>query len=272
MTDIIAPPGCYGTYIARCLHHYTSTTETHLFDFDQFGSSHAFRKISSSIAKTSLVHWTNLKLDKINKETTIVVTSNINHLLDYFDNQFYKQAQGNLLEFITETFNNDIVQQNLEKWNHQTPVDKPTPMWIFREYFSYSLLETLKNGYNNKNYLSLPHAYSFCCEDMWYGSMWDIVNILADALNKKIYANKEDVVKNHQDFLNCQKYHNMQIRCEKFVCDIIDQVDSISPCVSLFDEAYVQHQLRNRGYEIYCNNLDIFPKSSIEMNRYIFKA
>jgi hypothetical protein len=272
MINIIAPPGCYGTYVARCLHHYTSTTETHLFDFDHYGSSHAFREISSSIAKTSLMHWTNLKLDKINKETTIIVTGDVRHQLDYFDNQYYKQAQGNLLAYIAEAFTNDIVQRDLEKWNVQTPVDDTTPRWILREYFSFSLANTLKNGYTNKNYLSLPHAYSFCCEDMWYSTMWDIVNILADVLNKKIYASEEDVLKNHQDFLNCQKYHNMQIRCEQFVCNTIDQVDSISPCVSLFDEAYVQHQLRNRGYEIYCNNLDIFPKSSNELKKIIYKV
>jgi len=271
MINIIAPPGCYGTYVARCLHHYTLPTETHQFDFDQYGSSHVFRKISKSIAETSLAHQTDLKSDKINKETTIIVTGDIKHQLDYFNNQYYKESQGNLLEFIEKAFNNDIVQQDLKKWDYQTLFDETTPMWILREYFSYNLIETLKNGYNNKNYLSLPHVYSFCCEDMWHVSMWDIVNILADVLNKKIYASLEDVVKNHQNFLNCQKYHNIQIRCEQFVCNTIDYVDSISPCISLFDEAYVQYLLRQSGYEIHCDNLNTFPKTTFELKKIIYK-
>ena len=72
--------------------------------------------------------------------------------------------------------------------------------------------------------------------------------------------------------MNCQKYHNMQIRCEQFVDDTINQINSVSPCASLFDEAYVQYQLRNRVYEIRCDNLDIFPGTSLELNKYIFKT
>jgi hypothetical protein len=273
MINIIVAPGCYGTYIARCLHHYTSPTETHQFDFDKFGSSHVFRKISRGpTTTTKLIHWEDLKLDKINKETTIIVTGDVRHRLDYFINQYYKQSQGNLLECIAEVFKNDIVQQDLEKWNYQKPVDETTPAWILREYFSFYLAATLENGYDNKKYLSVPHIYSFCCENMWDSSMWDIVNILTNILSKKIHASKADVEQNHLNFLNYQKYHNMQIRCDQFVRDTIDQVDSVSPCVSLFDEAYVQHQLREYGYEIRCNNLDIFPKSSIEMHKYIFKV
>lgn len=42
---ILYPVGCYGNYLARCIYYYTTLgpiTQV-LFDFDDSGSSHAFR-------------------------------------------------------------------------------------------------------------------------------------------------------------------------------------------------------------------------------------
>jgi hypothetical protein len=273
MINIIAPPGCYGTYVARCLHHYTSSENNYRFKFDQAGSSHVFRTVSSETKKTSLAHWIDEEKASINKETTVVITPDDNHQLDYYDNQYYKQSLGNLTEYLTENLGIDKIQKNLEKgWNYKQPFGNDTPKWIIREYCSFCLIASWENGYDTQKYLALPHVYDFCCEELWNTSMWDLVNTLADVLKLKVYAPNHTVNKNHSDFLNCQRYHNMQKRCEQFVNDTINSIDAVSPCVSIFDEAYVQCVLRSRGYEISCDGLETFPKSSNTLSKIIYET
>lgn len=273
MINIIAPQGCYGTYVARCLHHYTSIEDNYYFEFDKFGSSHIFRTASLGTKQTRLEHWSVEKKVHINKEITLVITSDCDHQLDYFDNQYYKQASGNLIEYLTDTFGTDKIQKSLKNgWNYKDPLGHNTPKWIIREYCSFYLVDTWKDGYNNQKYLSLPHAYTFCCEEMWNTSMWSLVNNIAEAIKKTVYAPLDIVNKNHHNFLNCQRYHNIQRRCDNFVDDTINSVEAVSPCISIFDEAYVQYKLRARGYEIACDGLEAFPDSSTKLSKIIYET
>lgn len=274
MINVIAPPGCYGTYVSRCLHHYTSTDNTYYLDFDQHGSSHAFRDIKSNTRKPSLLHWQEQEqLLILDSSTTIVITGDANHHLDYFDNQFYKNSHGDLIGYLIDVFGLEKLQQHLSQgWNYNESFDVRVPLWILREYCSYSIINTSSQGYNNEKYLAIPHVYSFCCEDLWTVDMWQLINTLATALTQKIHAPETTVQQNHQAFLTCQQYHGMQLRCEQFATDTINGADSESPCVSIFDEAYVQHILRKQGYEIYCDNLNQFPTSSKQLAKIIYET
>lgn len=273
MINVIAPPGCYGTYIARCLHHYTSQDDKYCLDFDTNGSSHAFREIKSNTRKTSLTHWQHPRSATPDGANTIIITGEAHHYLDYFDNQFYKNSHGDLIEYLTSVFGLEKIQQHLkEGWNYNELFDIRTPQWILREYCSYSITNTWLQGYNNEKYLAIPHVYSFCCEDLWTVNMWQLINTLTTALSQKIHAPETIVQQNHQTFLMCQQYHGMQLRCEQFATDTINGVDSKSPCVSIFDEAYVQHILRKQGYEIHCDNLDQFPTSSNQLAKIIYET
>ena len=44
-----------------------------------------------------------------------------------------------------------------------------------------------------------------------------------------------------------------------------------SPCQTLIDEAYVQHSLREQGYEIQCDGLDTFPTNSRDLREIIYE-
>jgi hypothetical protein len=274
MINVIAPPGCYGTYIARCLHHYSSIEDNYLLDFDQYGSSHAFRKISSKFTKTSLMHWSNSEsISAIDGKNTIVITSDSRHWLDYFDNQFYKQSQGNLIEYLTATIGADDIQDKIEKeWGHTDKFDHDTPRWLIREYCSFWQFNTWTEGYNNDLYLSIPHDFTFCCQDLWNVDIFALLNNICKKLSLKIHAPSEIIYQNHQNFLNCQHYHNIQTRCEQFAADTINLVYSESPCVSIFDEAHVQYVLRNKGYEIRCHDLNKFPTTSIRLADLIYET
>lgn len=274
MINIVAPPGCYGTYVARCLHHYTSRNDNILLDFDVYGSSHEFRKLSSDIKKTSLMHWQNPESrQSLDHSNTIVITGDADHFLDYYDNQFYKQEQGRLVEYLTNVAGADIIQERLKQgWGYTENFDDTTPRWLIREYCSFWQTNSWEHGYNNERYLECPNAYNFCCEDLWNTDIWDLVNKISNALEQKIYAPKELVHKNHQTFLECQKYHDIQLRCEQFVMNTINSVHEESPCMSLFDEAHVQHTLRTQGYEIRCHDLNQFPTTSSHLAELIYET
>jgi len=84
--------------------------------------------------------------------------------------------------------------------------------------------------------------------------------------------NLNNVIRTHSSFLSKQRHHNAQNKCNRWVKNIIADNQSISPCRTIFDEAYVQAKLRDNGYEIKCDGLDIFPKNSEEMHKLIFTA
>lgn len=273
MINIIAPPGCYGTYIARCLHHYTTVDDSYILDFDQHGSSHAFREINSDVQKTRIIHWQDQSIASINKTTTVVITGDQNHNLDYYDNQFYKNAQGNLVDYLLDNAGAESIGQRLKQgWAYDADINCKIPRWILREYCSFWMTSAWEHGYSTDKYMSLPHVYNFCCEELWSTDMWHLVNNLAEVLNQKMYAPERLVQKNHQAFLKCQQYHDMQLRCQQFVYDTINVVDSCSPCISVFDEAYVQHLLRQQQYEIQCQNLDQFPATSTQLTKIIYET
>jgi hypothetical protein len=274
MINIIAPPGCYGTYISRCLHHYTSTDGNYLLDFDTYGSSHAFRELSSSIKKSSLSHWhDDNDVQAIDADNTVIITCSTDHHLDYYDNQFYKQSRGNLVEYMTETAGIDTIQDRLQQgWQYTNKFDDNIPRWIIREYCSFWQSDCWAHSYNNSRYLSLPHVYNFSCQDLWDTDMWQLMNTVGQKLKKKIHAPEDTVHKNHLAFLNCQKYHGIQQRCEQFVKNTIDSVHTDSPCISVFDEAYVQYLLRVQGYEILCHDLNQFPTTSTQLAKTIYET
>ena len=79
-------------------------------------------------------------------------------------------------------------------------------------------------------------------------------------------------MKNNQSkWIVQQRYHNSQYRCDKWIKDVIANNETDSPCQTILDEAYVQHCLRKQGYEIRCDGLDNFPKSSSELKELIYE-
>jgi hypothetical protein len=83
----------------------------------------------------------------------------------------------------------------------------------------------------------------------------------------------EEIIKQVQiKFIQHQKLHNIQLKCHTWVDSIIKGIENKnSPCITIFDEAYVQMLLRNQGYEIQCHELNDFPKNSSDMIRVTYK-
>jgi hypothetical protein len=96
------------------------------------------------------------------------------------------------------------------------------------------------------------------------------LHIICQILNLKIDIIESEIEKNHMRFLNLQKYHNSQIKCQQWADDIINGVDSCTPCQTIFDEAYVQYLLRDSGFALQCDGLNNFPGTSLAMKELVY--
>lgn len=268
MINVIAPPGCFGTYISRCLYHYTNLgfSAGWQMDFDAAGSSHAFRSINTDkIQKPANLHhdWSKMPNDKSNN---VVIYAHADHRLDYYDNQFIKQDKGRLINHLLLSFTMDEISHKLQtQWGYVGPLNEEIPRWIAREFISFWLKHTLEDGYDKSKYLDLPHVKSFCCQDLFERDCFMMLSDLCHALNLDLIETSENVRHNHMTFLSVQRFHNMQIKCENFIESCLDTTDCAvmkSPCVTIFDEAFVQYRLRETGWDIECNELFEFPSDS----------
>jgi hypothetical protein len=270
MIKVLYPPGCYGTYVARCLYNWTSLRSEPYepFTFDSTGSSHVYRESSAARQAVICGHLDNLRMDFQDVLVTIMPESE--HRLDYYDNQFHKQNQKHLVDFITSQLSQDEIHHKLKhQWNYDKKFDETCPRWILREFFSFWIADCLEQGYSQKHYASVPSAFSFTTKDIFLNFL-NTFNHMCDALKLQIDLDASQMQLDHTKFLNNQIYHNQQNRCDQWIQSCLLGEDGVSPCQTIFDEAYVQNQLRIQGYEIMCDQLDLFPTCSGKLKNLLY--
>lgn len=274
MIIVLAPPGCYGSYIARCLTYYCNPdTSDYTMDFDVHGSSHAFwdeRLKQKSENKVKNLHYNS---GKINSPNRILILPDNDHLLDYYNNQYSKKNNNNLCEFLTTLFDYNYINNKLKThWNYRNGFNNYTPLWIIREFCSFWMIDSWKHTYNKQHYLNIGYIYAISAEDLWQPNFYQLLKTVSGSVGETLYSSQAIVEKNHQAFLNKQKYHNSHKAVIKWVDDLLNGTDSENPCQTVFDEAYVQYLLREKGVEIKCNELNIFPKTANEFKDYLYEA
>jgi hypothetical protein len=273
MIKVLFPQGGYGTYLARCLYSYTTLnsgmTDT-LIDFDLAGSSHSFRKNQDAKIKIWQGHPTSLDWTNNANDIIIVVLPRQEHHLDYYNNQFHKQDNQQLVKFILSLISIEEINNKLKTgWGYNKLFDASVPKWILREFFSMWITNCFANGYSITQY-NIPSRLTIDTQDiiLRFESTFDMI---CQQLSLTKIVKSELINQNHKTFLISQRYLNSQLNCEQWVDAVVEKKESLSPCQTIFDESYIQHILKIRGYEIKCDGLDNFPKSSLEMNSLIYE-
>lgn len=271
MIKVCYPPGCYGNYVTRSVYNYTNLRigKYKSFQFDDRGSSHGKNIGSESKIQYGHLDSNNMLFD--NNSSTLVILPCVDHMLDYYNNQFDKYAKKALVKYIIEQLPTTEIKQKLQQgWGYSDNFDDQTPVWILREFFSLWIVDCFNNGYSVGKYYNVNSKISITTQDIFLNFMPTLISI-CDVLQLEINIDKELIIKNHTNFLNLQKYHNSQLKCHQWVNDIITGTTSASPCLTIFDESYVQHLLRESGFELQCNGLNIFPTTSTDMKKLIYK-
>jgi hypothetical protein len=274
MIKILFPPGCYGTYFSRCLYSYTSLSSNDVtsFDFDATGSSHEFRENQPAKSLIWLGHLNSFISEP--EDTIITILPDSNHCLDYYNNQFIKQEKGALISYLKLQISKDDIKYKLLKyWNYEyTTLDDQIPTWILREWFSFWIQHCWDDGYNINSYKQITSKLQISTQDI-FENIFQKLTECATIIGKKLRTNSETILFNHSQFIKNQKFHNAQVKCQHWVDQILyNETEYPSPCITIFDESYVQYLLRNQNFEIQCDQLNKFPLSSLEMKKIIYKS
>lgn len=262
MIKVFFPPGCYGTYLTRCLYSYTNLNHEPFikFDFDQEGSSHQHCEnlLARSVIKQG--HLETLEYDSTSQVVVIVPCET--HGLDYYNNQFFKQQHGQIVQYILKQLSLEDIRHKLDTyWNYKGNFDETVPKWIMREWCSFWIADVLNAAYNPTKYSTLNSMVQLSTQDIFENYRETLATVVS-ALGLTLEVDQLTIDKQHKKFIQVQRFHNIQNRCHQYVHDLFNDIDSNILVYSIFDEAYIQHLLRQHNLEIQCDGLNIFPTST----------
>jgi hypothetical protein len=210
---------------------------------------------------------------KINTTNNIIsLLPDVDHNLDYYNNQFFKQQHGAVISYILNQFSQDEIADKLfNHWGHTDPLNATVPNWILREWCSFWITDLWNNTYSRKNYLTIPNSIQVEVIDLvsqFEQTFVDIVNKLKLTVNVDLSIIRDT----HNVFLSKQQFHNSQLNCVQWVnLTLNTDIDSPINTLTIFDEAYIQHLLRQQGYEIKCDGLNEFPATTLCLKNIIYK-
>jgi|Laugrespbdmm15sd_2_1035082.scaffolds.fasta_scaffold00622_6 hypothetical protein len=271
MINVIFPPGCYGTYIARCLYNYTNLRNSPFtdFEFDSAGSSHYHRENTHARSVIKAKH-----VDTFDHSSPVqlVVVPCVEHGLDYYNNQFVKNQHSQLIRYITKQMPKEEVNHKLKhQWNYHGEFDATVPRWIMREWCSYWIADALNSAYNTTTYHMLDSTVKISTKDIFENYTETLTKIVS-ALELTFTVDQDKIDIQHNKFLAVQKFHNSQNRCYQYVQDLLAGVNTNIYVHSIFDEAYIQHLLRQHNIEIQCDGLNTFPDSTHHLRTIIYET
>jgi hypothetical protein len=272
MIRVCFPPGCYGTYVTRCIYNYTNLrvgpfTE---FTFGNNGDSHQHRYNANA---KSQIHQGHLGQHPWNDDDVIVtILPCKSHRLDYFNNQFIKQDSGHLIKFISSRLSPEVAQDKLAtQWNYHGKFDETMPRWIMREWCSFWINDVLEVSYSPEKYQELNSVAKLTTQDIFENYLELLIEVVAK-LGLTFTVSLDIIQQQHKNFLSVQRLHNSQLRCEQYVQDILDDTNSDITMYSIFDEAYIQYLLRSNNLGLRCDGLDLFPATTQQLRNLTYET
>jgi hypothetical protein len=270
MIKVCFPPGCYGTYVARCVYNYTNLRNVPFvkFDFGNYGDSHEHRINDHAYSTIQEGHYDTLCQPK--HDQVVVILPSADHQLDYYNNQFFKQKHGHLIDYILTQMSVTEAEHKLKTcWGYTGPFDDSVPHWILREWCSFWIDNVLKESYNTIPYITLQSVHQLSTQDI-FENFEESLKQIAQVLELTITVDQDIINTQHQEFLSLQKFHNSQIRCHQYVHDLLEGINCNITLDSIFNEAYVQHLLRQQNLEIQCSELNTFPTSTQNLKTILY--
>jgi len=222
---------------------YSNLSDGYQIKIESTGSSHGFRKGN------------NFRKDhKMEQSADIIIEPVQGHWLDYLNNQLLKAHKGDLIKNV-ETIFPDYKQSLTGYWED---INAP---WAMREWISLWLYDVMSVAYKHVDgHISTKDLYTK-----------NVFPKLINRLGLTVTVDDATMKHNQSKWIAQQRYHNSQYQCNAWVEDILNDRNTPTPCQTILDEAYVQHCLREQGYEIRCDGLNNFPKNSSGLREIIYE-
>lgn len=240
------------------------------FSFDDSGSSHQHR--NDLYAKTLIQtgHLDTLSIE--DNDRIVVILPCADHALDYYNNHFFKHEHGQLINYVLNQFSQAEAEQKLNtQWGYDGKFDATVPRWIMREWCSFWISDVLDTTFNLGEYNKIDATVQISTQDIFENWVESFDHLcLALSLTQTVDVNI--IKKHHEEFLKVQKFHNAHLKCNQIVSNLLNDVDSKITLHSIFDEAYIQQLLRQHGFEIQCDGIDIFPSTTHQLKALVYKT
>lgn len=273
MIHVIYPQGCYGLYLIQCIYIYSNLGNTkdnpQLKISEKTGSSHEASRSSKIKKYFDFFHLTDTVPYKSKYTNSIVILPDSNHLLDYMDNQFLKQINGDIIDFIKNHEEVDKIDYKLKKfWNYKGAIDYNIPRWILREFISYWMVDSWNFSYDRNLYENFPSDFKLEVNKLFEPKNSAVIEVIQN-LGLTLICSPEAIEEQTEYWIKCQKFHNIQKKCDTWIQHILSKTYQKNPCLTIIDEAYIQMKFRKLGYEIKCQELNVFPVCSLTMSELV---
>lgn len=163
-----------------------------------------------------------------------------------------------------------------QRWN-LPPLTNHThiPRWIKREFLSYYLLPAWEDQveWYLPDRIDINRCLLISVSDLLSNFPSVIENIRLfcglDYQKKPI-----ELLPFHHKMLSLQKNLGQDLLCNQIIhCTLDDKnLDWTDQYLSLTTESLIQYELRQQGFEMYCDGLDKFPTNSVELKKIIYRT
>lgn len=150
---------------------------------------------------------------------------------------------------------------------------KDIPTWIQREHMSFNLFSSwhdqvewyFPDRWNN------PRALIITTKDL-FDNFETMVSSIIAFWDRRCVRSIDEMLPYHEKMLSLQKNIGKDQSCDLIIRSALGQAESITwDDIDLVSQAWIQYQLRERGYEIECQDLDEFPTDTKHLRSIIFK-
>jgi len=278
MIWIVFPGGGFGTTLEYAIHQFTEEFQKSTVDIHANGSMHTYHKECHPTSEAELQNIkpgvkivtpvypnfthstvretiTNIKKYIAPGDSVVFVYSDSNDAVERTDVfQFYKINIGN------SQFKNAI--NNIKQWNSEYTCFDDMQPWEKRELISLRY-QTIVPQHNNILELA-DSAWLSITTDELLNDIETGIKTVIEFLGLQV--NNTGLAEFAQEWRNKQQYMLDDIDTALLIVEhTINGVDYNWPKLNLQIEALIQYQLRNKGFEIQCNDLNEFSTNSLKL-------
>jgi hypothetical protein len=293
---IIYSGGTYGSFLSYVLECVYTGREDIKLPFEESGNSHQSnigflhkdrntKEFTLKIRDTKFVRYhpktrkeqivsdeIDYIINKVDKAVLIYPTENTTLLtLNNYTSKIWDSWLEN--EMGNNQNDRDIFLNNLyDNWDIKpnTKIDN-IPKWILREFLSFYLMPAWQDQvqWNLLEWYQNPKVCIVTVDDIIY-NFYETISKISKFCN--LLPPNPKIKELHTAMLAKQVHTDKDNICNKIITSFNNSNNYTYDSLSLIDEAWIQWELRNQGYELKCNNLNKFPTTIKNLKKITYKA
>lgn len=287
--------GTYGTYLEWALNSLLDDKPLH-FPFTDVGNSHASKlgHYLSSIdgfgrylnsdhnfitarihPKTKKTHDLKQNLEYIVDHVScmILLYPDRSHELMCVNNYMTKIWSGHPYKGAMSYITPDDIYNNYD-------IDPVTdlqdiPLWIQREHMSFNLFDAWRDQveWYFPDKWRHDRAMIITTKELFY-NFENILQHIQDFWGQRYKKSVSEIMPAHREMITLQQHLGKDQFCAKIIDSVIGTKQSSIEFggIDMVSQAWIQHQLRNHGYELRCQDLNDFPIDTTQLRSLIYKV